>query len=226
MYVNVNNTAYSTGISGYDTKVDNLSVRYGKNALKNHINYLNQYSMPLVQNPAISSSTDNLPDKLNNFINDINNNLCNMPPLSFKLLYMRNTDNNKIDKDSLMGASFEELGEKTALSLDEMNAKLSGLNGEVQICADALDLNKDGYIDIAENAASILLADALSTSDGDITPNNINGIISNEGQNRLLPYGNKKNYDIAYKTYASLYQYYNLEQAKNEFMQNKNNLVI
>ena len=67
---------------------------------------------------------------------------------------------------------------------------------------------RDGKVDIGEYSTSILLEDALRTDSDKVSYQNINGIITKNGSNKLLAYGTKRNQEVAYKTYLSLYQFY------------------
>lgn len=248
MYTVNNNTAYINGVNGkYDNIVNNPSVRYGRNAVNNHIDYLKKYTFepiecdrfeittpPKIKNHKIMDYSEyekfikgveeNL-TKVQNFIDKISKNANKMPPINFKLQYMPNSIPAQVDSSALMGASYEEMGQKFFEYVDEMNKKLNPNNEENGISADAMDLNHDNKIDIGEYAASILLSDALSTDSEDLNIKNINGIITNKGENKLLAYGMPQNKDIAYKTYLSLYQTYNLDNAAMNFISDSNNFV-
>jgi len=184
-----------SGNSGPYKNIENYSVKYGRNAIAEY----QKYSQNLC---------------------DINNENATV---KFKEKYMPGQiKDGQIDKMALMGAAYEEMGKHTSIPtslLTKLTQKSSGENTN----ADAIDLNKDGRIDIGEYSTTILVSDALSRGDK-ITPDNIKGIVTNEGLNKSLVFANKKNFDMAYKTYSALYDYYNLGCAQYNFISDKNNL--
>ena len=105
-----------------------------------------------------------------------------------------------------------------------MNKQLNPAGQGITIDAGAMDLNRDNYIDIGEYATSILLSDMLSTDENNFSVKNINGKITNKGENALLI--NSGNREVQYTAYKYLYDYYNLGQAKRDFIQNPNNCCV
>lgn len=193
MYSVSGNIAKIDGRQGiYDGKVQNSSVRYGRNALSNYKSY----------------TVDLAKDK--------------MPPLKFEYRYM---PNGKFDKMALMGNAYEELGKKTEVKTEEMTATLQKFGGE-GFSAEALDLNKDGYVDISEYAASTLTEDVLSSEKGfKVSPDKVDGVINNDGSNKTFALNLKSNEKLATEIYSKLYSAFDLDSAQEEFMSNKNNLV-
>lgn len=194
MYSVSSNIARIDGRQGiYDNKVQNSSVRYGRNALSNYKSY-----------------TEDL------------GNVDNMPPLKFEYRYM---PNGKLDKLALMGNAYEELGKKTEVKTEELTATLQEFGGD-RFSAEAIDINKDGYIDVAEYATTTLTEDALSSTKGfNVDPNKVDGIINNEGANKTFALNLKSNAKIASEIYSKLYNEFGLDKAQEEFLSNDNNLT-
>ena len=197
MYKISNNVAYIDGSQGkYDNKIKNPSVRYGMNACNNHKTYI----------------TDLPTEK--------------MPPIQFEYRYM---PDGKMNRYALLGNAYEELGQRTEVKTEELNAKLKETNDKIndsnkdsfimpEITANALDLNKDGYVDIAEYSTSTLVQDALSSDEGfNINPEKIDGVINNNGENKSMALSLEKNKDIAGKIYQNLYNKFDLCTAKEDF---------
>jgi len=99
------------------------------------------------------------------------------------------------------------------MSVEEMDHRFAP---DENFTSRALDINKDGKIDIAEYSTSILAADMLSKSS---TPNpaNIDGTINKNGFNAVLAYTQKSKAEAAAKLYSNIYNTYNLGEAKNDF---------
>ncbi len=194
MYSVSSNIARIDGRQGiYDNKVQNSSVRYGRNALSNYKSY-----------------TEDL------------GNVDNMPPLKFEYRYM---PNGKLDKLALMGNAYEELGKKTEVKTEELTATLQEFGGD-RFSAEAIDINKDGYIDVAEYATTTLTEDALSSTKGfNVDPNKVDGIINNEGSNKTFALNLKSNAKMASEIYSKLYNEFGLDKAQEEFLSNDNNLT-
>jgi len=213
MYSVSNNVAYIDGQNGiYDGVIKNSSVKYGRNAADNHVEYLNDAKRPNLKEVHKSSKGD--------FQKKSDEWLDNLPPLKFEYRYMPNS--RKVDTQALMGAAYEEMGKNTEIKTEELSAKLQEAFGD-NASAKAVDLNKDGNIDLGEYSASVLLADIMSKKSPIL--NGANGVITDEGQNKTLPYASKRNYGVAYKTYNAIYQQYDLKSAQEEFLKDKNNLV-
>ena len=228
MYTVANNRAYINGQTGkYDSFIQNPSVKYGRNAVSNHIGYLKDYKFQPVEceEYGADASIDEIAGKIEKFIEALRAQ--KLTPVNFEMQYMPSSSPASVDSQALMGASFEEMGQKYFVSVDEMNRNLNPQGQELQISVDALDLNKDSKVDIGEYATSILMADMLSKDGNKFDVNNINGKITNEGENALLRYYSSKDVDsIQYRAYSYLYQQYNLGKAAKEFMQNPNNATI
>jgi hypothetical protein len=191
-----NNVAMINGSAGvYDGKINNPSVKYGRNAVSNHFSYLNDL-------PKFTET--------------------GMPPLDFEYKYM---PDNKLDKMVLLGAAFEEMGKKVSVSVQEMTEKLKQGFDALGISANALDINKDGKIDNAEYAATILVSDMSSENPNELDAENINGVINKTGLYIIGAYANEKNEANASANLSAIHNAFNLDQAQREFLADTNNTL-
>lgn len=224
MYEVNNGIAKIDGNKGkYDNKVTNPSVRYGRNAVENYFTYLEKPIVEDSMNPApildfgmSPNATDNNAAKLNKFLKENDEYLKALPPLEFEYRYMPQMQKGEIDKQAVLGAAYEELGQVKELSIKDLDNKFAP---DETFTSAALDINKDGKVDVAEYSSSILAADMLSKSN---TPdiNNIDGTINRQGFNALLKYTQKSNAEAAAKLYSNIYNTYNLAEAKKDFNPN------
>ena len=250
MYTTINGMTFISGDYGkYNGKVKDYSVCYGRNSANNARQYVLSFREPL---PDIECSyIDYKPRgkkggiirKISDFIQNIKFNrqmkkcekqlkkmdvaLSKMPALNFVQKYMPgNPEITGVDKMALMGAAYEELGSRE-VSLKSLNSRLSSIDAPYakEISADALDLNNDGKIDVAEYSTSILLEDALSTDSSTVRAENIDGIITRNGSDASFAYSVKGNKEAAKETFTYLYDTFDLGQAKKEFLSHRNNLV-
>ena len=203
----------------YDNTNFDKSVKYGRNAADNHINYM---QVPLTNdNNAIppvfnfSSSTEAMDANLEAMEEYVELNetyLNSLPPLEYEYRYIPNFTNGKLNKKALLGASYEEMGGVKELSVKEFEKRY--LVDDTQT-AEPMDINNDGKIDIAEYSANMLAADVLSK--GTTDPMKANGIININGMNALLEYSKKSNAVAATKLYSNIYNTYNLGENLNSF---------
>lgn len=229
-----NNVAYINGNKGiYDGKINDNSVRYGRNAAANNFEYLKKlggkrsestdtfnYSDKnygnLSKTKLIEANSEKLIQETDDFLNSL-------PPLEFEYQYMPDGANGKnIDKMALLGAAFEEMGKKISIPVQEFTEKLkkSFQNAD----ASAFDINKDGKVDNAEYSTSILVSDMLSKGEK-LEASKIDGKINNNGLSKILPYTNAKNLAAASKNLADIYNAYNLCEAQKAFEANTNNIL-
>ena len=221
MYEVNNGIAKIDGSKGkYDNKVTNPSVKYGRNAVENYFSYLEK---PIIEdsiNPApildfgmSPNAAENNAEKLNKFLKENDEYLKALPPLEFEYRYMPQMQKGEIDKQAVLGAAYEELGQVKELSIKDLDNKFAP---DDTFTSAALDINKDGKIDIAEYGSSIVAADILSKSNN-ADLNNIDGTINRKGFNALLKYTQKSNAAAAAKLYSNIYNTYNLGEAKKDF---------
>lgn len=191
-------------INGSTGKFDN----YGKNAVENHLQYM---EAPLVndkQTPAPIldfSPTEEAAEKniasVEKFANENDAYLKSLPPLEYEYRYM---PQGNFDKAAVLGAAEQEMGAKE-LSVKEFENRYLI---DDSMTAEPLDINKDGKIDNSEYAANIVAADLLSKDTTD--PTKADGVITPKGLNAVLEYSKKSNAAAAANLYASIYKAYNL----------------
>ena len=223
----VSNIAIINGDKGpYDGKVNNASVKYGRNSVANHYSFLNAF----LNAPA---------DKKNDFSNmnekdlksDVfekkmthNENLANSNTSNFEYKYLPGQVNpQNIDKMALLGSAYEEMGQKTEISVDEMNKQIQNSFGN-QISAEAMDLNGDKKVDIGEYSATILLEDMAGKDPNKMDIKNISGTITDKSEENMLGFFNVKNKDTTKKTLTDLYNSFRLVEAQKTFIGDSNNL--
>ena len=189
----------------YESKVSDPSVRYGRNAVENYYTYVDFGLNP--------DAAEKNADKLERFLRENDEYLKALPPLEFEYRYMPVMPKGQVDKKAVLGAAYEEMGQTKEMSVEEMDHRFAP---DENFTSRALDINKDGKIDIAEYSTSILAADMLSKSS---TPNpaNIDGTINKNGFNAVLAYTQKSKAEAAAKLYSNIYNTYNLGEAKNDF---------
>ena len=207
------------GMNGrYDEKVQDDSVRYGRNAVDNHIK---QMQAPLANDnfatPPILDFSSN-PQAQEKNINtlekyaDANDAYLNsLPPLEYEYRYMPNVVKGQIDTKAVLGAAYEEMGGVKELSVKEFEDRYLVDDSQT---AEPMDINKDGKIDIAEYGANIVASDVLSK--GTTDPMKADGTINAKGLNAIMEYSKKSNAAAAAKLYADVYNTYNLGSALNE----------
>ena len=250
MYTVVNEKAFITGdIGRYDNLIKNNSVRYARNSVDSFKRYLSNYTQPPVDLSYdvidfSHKSKIGFVNKISDFfknkkfdkqMNKLEANIKTMEeqekkrsPINFIQKYMPYTeDTGIVDKMALMGAAYEEMGatEKSVEELNALSCPIEGVDEDLQISADALDINQDGKVDLAEYSTSVLLEDALSSDTDELKHENINGVITKDGSDKSLAYYTKRNVEIARNVFSQIYDYYNLGEAKEEFLSDKNNLV-
>lgn len=238
MYQISNNVAYINGSNGqYQGKINSTGVQYGRNAISNYKEYIGGFKYEPVELPKIDGLVDCSFEEFDKKMADLNKALMELQkrkfnPLDFECRYM---PKGSINKQALMGAAYEEMGQRTSVSLREMNNSCQKAidqiyheekNKEEVPKADVsgLDINKDGRINIAEYSAAILAKDALSKSPY-FDSSNIDGSFTKHGENALFALNTEELSGEAGNIYLNLYAKFGLAKAQSEFLQNKNNLV-
>ena len=202
----------------YDAKVTDESVKYGRNAVDNHIKLMqspianDNFAIPPVFDfmPAAKSQESNL-NALEKFVDKNDQYLKSLPPLEYEYRYMPNIVDGRIDKKALLAAASEEMGGNKELSVSEFENRY--LIDDSQT-AEPLDINKDGKIDIAEYGANIIASDILSK--GSTDPMKADGVINTQGMNAVLEYSKKSNALAASKLYSNIYNAHQLGSALNQ----------
>ena len=212
-----NGVANINGSKGkYDNKVSDPSVRYGRNAVENYYTYLEKPIVEDKMTPApildfglSPDAPERNADKLDKFLKENDEYLNALPPLKYEYRYM---PQGSVNTKAALGAAYEEMQAKE-LSVKELDQRFAPSS---EFSSEALDLNKDGKVDVAEYASSILAADMLSKSS---TPDmsKIDGTINNQGFNAVLAYTQKSKAAAATALYSKIYNTYNLGEAQKEF---------
>ncbi|MBQ8886324.1 MAG: hypothetical protein IJY61_01305 [Candidatus Gastranaerophilales bacterium] len=225
------------GLTGiYDGTIKNSSVRYGRNAVNNHQNYLKTFDITSSKLPKIKStkllglSDDKFSittQKMNATLKTLDKAL--EQPLDYELRYQPETKKGTVDTMALMGAAYEQLGQKASISVRKATAILKKSFAEFKksVSANALDINKDRKIDLSEYASYMLASDMLSTepTSSDLKRANITGTITNQGENASYALFNKGIEEDARTIFKSIQSDFNLNEAQKEFTSEPNNLV-
>lgn len=218
----VNNIAISNGDKGpYDSKINNASVRYGRNAIANHLSHMlsgGKSDLSNLQEKDLKSDTFEKKMAQNEAV--ANNNT---PNFEYKYL-PGNVSYENIDKMALLGAAYEEMGQRTEASVDELNKQIQVSFGP-EFSAEALDLNGDKKVDVSEFAASVLLGDMAAKNPQELDRKNITGAIGSKGELNMLAYFHNKNKAVASSVLGEIHKIFGLEDAKKEFEKDPNNLV-
>ena len=202
----------------YDGKITDESIKYGRNAVDNHIKAMEapianeNFAVPPVFDFSPTVEADNRNIKaLEEYIEKNDEYLNSLPPLQYEYRYIPNFVNGKLDKKAVLGAAFEEMGQNKELSVKEFEKRY--LINDSQT-AEPLDINKDGKIDVAEYGSNIIAADILSK--GTTDPMKANGIINAQGMNAVLEYSKKSNAAAATKLYSNIYNAHKLGNSLNQ----------
>lgn len=230
-YSVVNGITIINGNSGpYDGKINNPSVKYGRNSIANFFTtYKSTPFSPQKYDASLhAKELDN--DKFEKAIEKMDAETVSNLPTKFEYKYMPGEINSQnIDKMALLGAAYEEMGQKTDMPLDELNQKIQVLSDDKnKISADAMDLNGDKKVDIAEYSASILLEDSLSKDPNKADATNISGKVNSQGQKAMLDYFNINNKSTTTQTPSilkDLYTKFALADAQKAFQADPNNLT-
>lgn len=215
-----NGVAKIDGIKGKysEENVANSSVRYGRNSVQNFYSYLeqpivadNNATPPILDFGITPEAADKNIERMEKYTKENDVYLNSLPPLEYEYRYMPNIHKkDEIDKDALLGTAYEELGRKTEVDTIVLDAKFAKNSN---YSTDAMDLNKDGKIDIGEYGSSILAADMISNN------GKINGTINKNGHNAIQELTKKSNAEAATQLYSALYNKYNLGEAAKNYRQ-------
>ena len=208
-----------------NSNVTNPSVKYGRNAVTNYYSYLeqpmkemltneSQGSAPILNFDGTAEAAEENIKALDKFTKENDAYLNSLPPLEYEYRYMPNIHRaGEIDKDALLGAAYEELGERMEVGVKDIDENM-GINTDYTSAP--IDINKDGKVDVGEYASTILAADMLSKSDTPMT-GNVDGTINQQGHQKVFEYASKANADAAASLYSSIYNQYNLGEASKNF---------
>ena len=202
----------------YDGKIVDESVKYGRNAVDNHVKHMqapitnDNFAVPPVFDfsPTSKSSDSNL-KAMDDFVNANDAYLNSLPPLQYEYRYIPNFTKGNLDKKAVLAAAYEEMGGVKELSVKEFEDRY--LIDDSQT-AESMDINKDGKIDIAEYGANIVATDVLSK--GSTNPMDADGVINTKGMNAILEYSKKSNAIAAANLYSNIYNTHKLGSALNQ----------
>ncbi len=262
-----NNIAFINGQNGpYDNKIKDKNVRYGRNAVANYMEYLQGFQLPKDAKtlPDLAklthdsfeqrTSVEDLINQTESLLADLEAQSKKVPPLSFRLKYLPEdrVDAKNLNKPALLGAAFEDLGKRESVSVAELN---QGFPEQLkQKCTmEAFDVNNDGQIDIAEDAAAILIKDMvdkiptneiLETGKIQLQADKLDGIITKTGEtnfwtflstkntqnpkglvDKIMVFFNKRKYINNKDLITQVYKEFQLAQARDDFFKNPNNSV-
>lgn len=156
-------------------------------------------------------------------------------PVDFKLKYLPESKvvAGQLNKLALLGASFQDLGKKMSVPLQEMNAKIQTVFGN-KVTAEAFDINKDGQIDVAENATAILIKDmadqhsqdeVLQTGKLDLEANDIDGTFTNDGETLFWNFLKADKVQQTKTLVTQIYNAFGLDKSNDLFAKNPNNTI-
>jgi hypothetical protein len=196
----------------YDGVITDNSVRYGRNAVNNHLKFMdnvivnnNQNTAPILDFRPTEDAFNKNTEALDSFMDDNDTYLSSLNQVDYEYRYMPEKPAGEIDKKSLLGAAYEEMGKTKELPVGEFEYRYLLSNN---MTAKPLDINNDGKITNAEYATTILASDMLSKGTED--PNQINGVVTPKGMTAVLEYAKKSNAEAATKLYSNLYKQYDL----------------
>ena len=250
-YINGQNGKYDNKIKNNTARyarnaISNYTDTYSPMGLKNYAGDLKSPKAPKL--PQLNKDSDNPVAKLINnlktkiivkkvdkyaegvekYLQGIDKELDSMPTPGFNLKYAQ-TEAGKIDSIAPVAAAYEELGKQSVVSVNELTKTIQkAVSPDLadKVSAKALDLNKDGNVDIGEYASSILVEDMISSStSGQLKASDVNGEITNKGQTELLAFASEDNYQSANNIFSKVYSDFNLSEAAEKFAADKNNLV-
>ena len=230
MYQTIGTWAYIDGTKGkYSKKIADPSVRYGRNAINNLKGYYKDLHQKPVEFPDMKNFTSLSEEEQNKRLKQLDKatKSLKVTPMHYQCQYM---PADYIDKLALMGAAYEKMGKKTCISVQEM---MKNLQKEIPLGTDypslrfnvhSMDVNKDGAIDLSECATGILIADSLDEDGKTITPDNIDGTISDDGRNAFLFFHINSDIRSTVQAYRAIHNSMELDEAQEIFLMNRDNL--
>jgi len=212
------NVTYVNGQTGpCSDKVKDAGVKYGRNAIGNHLTYLNELGFGTADATICTEQTRAYPN------------------FSLKYLPEEKPTAENLNKMALLGAAFAELGNKMSIPVETLNKKIQQAFGP-KASATSFDLNNDGQIDIAEDAVSFLMKDMASkqkpedfikTGKLNLSAKDIDGNITQAGEDNFnkIFLNTEKSAEIK-QSVDQIYKTFKLDEAKNIFAADKNNTEV
>lgn len=225
------------GLTGiYDKTINDASVRYGRNAVNNYQNYIQSYCSKTSKlskcNPEKIASLSY--DKFSKKMQKANSSACcsdkfSQIPLNYELRYQQEGEKGAINTMSLMGAAYEQLGQKIALPVRKVTKMFQSSFSQFKnkISANALDTNKDKKIDLAEYASYMIVSDILSTEPESsiLYGESATGTITNQGKNASYSLFDKSFEQQSKKIFEEIQYDFELDAAQEVFISEPNNLI-
>ncbi len=220
----VNNRAIIDGANGpYGKNVQ--GANYGRNAAVNHFGYINDFAHKSMAQPDVFTK-EHSPEEMMAELDKLANEP--MPPINFLLRYAQKAKTlGESFKEALLGFSFEEMGKKTAITVEEADAPFHAeayKDIDAKLTTKAFDVNNDGKIDISEQAVSTVIADVLSKDDNlsavDKNLKKADGSYTNDGENKMMAFCNEKNLEAASKIVKNIHKELKLDEAMEKFEEN------
>lgn len=234
-----NNTAYIDGSTGpYSNRTK--GAKYGANAMRNYHSYINDFKVDTtVPNPDVFTKGASVKSirRMEKEAEKLEREF--LPPVDFVLKYAPKMGKIKaffsrmftgaaIDRQALLGHSFEEMGKNVSISLEEADAPFkeeafSDINEN--LTSKAFDVNNDGEIDISEMAVSTVIADVLSKDETEIPPEltvldlkKADGSYTNDGEDKMLAFCKEENLEMASAVAKDIHSKLKLGKAQDKFL--------
>ncbi len=137
-------------------------------------------------------------------------------PLNFEYRY---SPEGEYSNQALLGNAYQELGGRLEISLEELNEKMGEFNKELgtDYSGDALDLNGNGKVDIAEYATSNMAADMLDVDPEMLQISNLDGMITNVGESASHELHSKADVVACKNLFQQIYDNFGLAEALKSF---------
>ena len=125
-------TIQVNGANGkYDNNIADDSIKYGRNAVDNHINHMQapianeNFAVPPVFDfsPSTQAGENNL-KALEKYADANDAYLNSLPPLEYEYRYIPNFTKGNLDKKAVLAAAYEEMGGVKELSVKEFENRL------------------------------------------------------------------------------------------------------
>jgi len=238
----LNNIAYIDGTSG-PYKGKPKSANYGANAMYNyHYGYIKDLAVDTTApNPDVFTKGGSLNSirKMEKEAKKLENT--SFPPVNFVLRYAPKMGKIKaffsrmftgavIDRQALLGHSFQEMDMRTRISVEEADKPFkdeafSDINAD--LTSKAFDVNDDNMIDVSEMAVSTVIADVLSKDDTDLPLDlrivdlkKADGSYTNDGENKMMAFCKKENLERASAVVKDIHKKLKLDKAEDKFYNN------
>ncbi len=244
-----NNTAYIDGSSKYGPYAGKpKSAKYGMNAMYaykyDYIRDLGTSLNSIEADKFESKNPQNMTDEeFDTYIAGMEKEVKKLeetefPPINFVLKYApkmgavkaffsRLFTGSSVDRQALLGHSFEEMDRNTHISVEKADEPFkdkafSDINAD--LTSKAFDVNNDGELDVSEMAISTVIADVLSKDEAldpmEITVSDLkkaDGTYTNDGENRMMAFCKEENLETASGIAKEIHTKMKLKKAEGKF---------